>query len=277
MLEHDVDAEIVAQMDSSSLRPVLQNTPYQAGSTTQLNEGVNLLGLGQDPSAPPGVQQVHQQYVMQQNPQANPLGQQIISAPGGGMPGQAAGQPQIPYAGNQPQFTQADIDRYRGLALSAAQSRIDADERAFQAEIVSLSDEEKERKVLERELEQAHQVNGWLNQNLQGHSQVQQQQAKNMWGFVIATQSGLPYNNPAIKTAMLAANDENEMRNIAQGLVNLITGSQSQQATQQLQSGVFAAGGATGGGGMNQNLQQYEGSGDLSGLLSSRNYQGANW
>lgn len=277
MLEHDVDAEIVAQMDSSSLRPVLQNTPYQAGSTTQLNEGVNLLGLGQDPSAPPGVQQVHQQYVMQQNPQANPLGQQIISAPSGGMPGQTAGQPQIPYAGNQPQFTQADIDRYRALALSAAQSRIDAEERAFQAEIATLPDDDKERRVLERELEQAHQVNGWLNQNQQSIGQAQQQQAKNMWGFVIATQSGLPYNNPAIKTAMLAANDENEMRNIAQGLVNLITGSQSQQATQQLQSGVFAAGGATGGGGMNQSLQQYEGSGDLSGLLSSRNYQGANW
>lgn len=273
MLEHDVDATLVASMDSSNLQSVLQATPYQQGSVNQLNEGVNLLGLGDDPSAPnAGIQNVHQQYVMQQNPQ----GQVMVSGPPtGGMPGQ--GTSATTYGGNQ----QQDVERFRQIALQATQQRIQADEARFQTEIQHLPDHERERRVLERELEQAQSVNGWLNSTLEQGQQAQYQQqqatAKNMWGFIYANQHGLPYQNPAIKSALMAAESQEHMQQIAQGLVQLVTGGQSQQAVQQLQSGVFAAGGVSPSGGGSQSLRQFEGSGNLKGLISSRGYTGVNW
>lgn len=279
MLEHDIDAQIVAQMDGSGLQQVLQSVPYQTGSVTQLNEGVNLLGLGQDPSAPQGMQQAHQQYVMAQNPQANPLVQQL-AAPGGGFPGQTAGQPEIPFMGNQAQFSQADVERLRQIALQATQARVAADEAAFQAEIANLPEEERVLREAVRERDQAMQVNGWLNGRIQSIEQAQYQQqqqaSKNAWGFIIATRSGLPYSNPAIKSALMAANSEAEMMQIAQGMVGLITGNQQQQVQQQLNSGVFAAGGNQAGGGQGQ-LQQFEGSGNLGALLNNRGYQSVSW
>jgi hypothetical protein len=65
------------------------------------------------------------------------------------------------------------------------------------------------------------------------------------------------------------------MVTVVNELVGIVNGGRGQQANQQLQGGVFAAGGNTGG--TPPPAKPVRGSGDLDTLISSRNYQTVNW
>ena len=186
-------------------------------------------------------------------------------------------QPQLPQQPvvdptQSPQYQQAQ-QQLEAQMRAAALARIEAEEARFEADIAHLSEEEQDRKRLERQVEQTQQVNAWLNQQRQTErmtlEQRQQDIAKRQWGFLYARQAGLPFENPAIRSAILAANDRTEMQQIVQGLVNYVNSLQGQQAQQQLTNGVFAAGAS------NETAPPAgpkQRSGDIEGLIAARGY-----
>lgn len=273
MTPNNVDAQILSTMNGDGLQGLIENTGYQGvSSTQQLPEGVNLsfageqTPIGQIPGQPGNT---IQPGAVQQ--------QQVVTQP--------AVTPQIPV--QQPDNrANAEVQRLQRVAFEAAQARIDAEERAFAAEIRDLPEHEQLLAIAERERDQTKAVNGWLNQQRQAERQrqmtqaqqleaQQQDSAKRQWGFIYATQAGLPFNNEAIRSAILAARDQAHMQQIVQELAGIVSGSRGNQAQQQLQQGVFAAGGNNGAAATGP--RPVPRSGDLDTLIASRGYQTVNW
>jgi hypothetical protein len=273
MTPNNVDAGILANINDSGLQGLIENTGYQnVSSSQQLPEGVNLSFAGEQ--TPVGV---------------------IPGQPGNtGQPGMVQQQPALTQPVTAPRIVEtrpdprqaAEVQRLQQVAFEAAQARIDAEERAFAAEIRDLPDHEQQLAITERELNQTKQVNQWLNQKRQQERQAQMTQAqqleaqqqdaaKRQWGFIYATQAGLPFNNEAIRSAILAARDQAHMQTIVRDLAGIVSGSRGQQAQQQLQGGVFAAGGNNGAAATGP--RPVPRSGDLDTLIQSRNYQTVNW
>jgi hypothetical protein len=263
------DELIANALPKGDLSGVIGNTQYQQGSPDQLPQGVNLTGVG-DPNAPQDIGQYGGNVQPNQQIGVNP----------GVTPGQPAFVPQsfVPQqpAGQQDTAAlQAERQRLEQVAYQANLARIEAEDAKFMAEIAHLSDDDKERAVLQRELGQTREVNTWLNQRVQGMQKQQgeteqryQQRAKNYWVLHVAAQSGLPIENPAIKNALSGANNPQEMRAIAENLVGLINRNTAQTSQQVVNSGIFAAGGGTTGPATTAMPKQR--SGDIAGLISSR-------
>jgi hypothetical protein len=233
----NIDDQIIQRM--GDLSGVISGTQYQAGSPNALPEGVNLSGVG-DPRMPVGAAQY--------------LGNDAVSALPGMTPGQPAG------VGMDP----AEVSRLQQIAYEASLARIDAEEEAFQAQIAYLHPDEQERLTLARELEQTREVNSWLNDKLEGHQQLsanqQLQVNKNQWAFVAASRHGLSLSNPAVRTAIYAARNPQEMMQAAQGLVQL-----SGRVAQP--NGMLAPGGRPG---PSSPQGPKPRSGDIAGLIASR-------
>jgi hypothetical protein len=240
----NIDETILQNM--GDLSSVIGRSPYVTGSPDQLPEGVNLSGVG-DPNMPRDAAQY--------------LGN--VADPG--MSGMT------PQVGPGPGMDPGERQRLEQVAYDASMARIDAEEQAFQVAISGYSDEDKERFTLARELEQTREVNEWLNAKLQGNEQQQQQQAsegnKRKWLMVVATQTGLPLANQAVTTALLKAQNVQEMYTIANGLTQLVGGGQAQSAQRNMNSGILAAGGRP----MPSSPQgPKRSSGDIAGLIGSR-------
>jgi hypothetical protein len=244
------------------LSGVIGQTQYQEGSQDHLPEGVNLSGVG-DPNAPADIAKYGG------NVQPN---QQVVQNPGvtpSFVPQQPVGQ-QI-----DPAAIQAERQRLEQVAYNANLARIEAEEAQFQASIANLSDEEKEREALRRELGQTREVNTWLNQRIQGvekqmgeTTRQHQERAKGYWIMHVAQQSGLPIENPAIRSALSGANDPQEMRAIAENLVGLINRNAVQSSQNTVNSGILSAGVRTSNPAPTTSPKQR--SGDIEGLIASR-------
>ncbi len=240
----NVDEAILNNM--GSLSQVIGNAKYQSGSPDQLPEGVNLSGVG-DPNAPQDI--------------APYLGNVAESGVSGVTPQQAPG------AGPDP----AEYQRLQQIAYDASLARIEAEEQAFESSIQHLSEYEQQAYRLQRENEQTREVNEWLNQKLQQQEQSvqnqQQQQNKQKWMMLAATQAGLPLSNPGVVTALSKAQNVNELYSIANGLVQLVGQGQSTAAVNTLNNGILSPGGRPA---PSAPAGPKRGSGDISGLISSR-------
>jgi hypothetical protein len=256
-LEINVDESILSNMGEGNLSGLLNNTPYQQASQDAVNPGVNLDNAGEPGAGQGGYQ------------------------PGNvAAPANVVAQPGVT-TGPGPQVPQAEIDKLRQIAFEASTAKIEAEEARFEAELAAegYSDGEKEYLRTKRRLEQTEAVNGWLNNKVQAQEMGQKQQAnliaKNQRAYLTAREFGLPLNN-VVRDALMAANDPQHMRTLAQGIAQLAGGAQAAQARNQLNGGVFAAGG-TGAGSAGPNMRQHERSGDLTPLIENRGYTTVNW
>lgn len=259
----NVDDQIFQKMGDGNLPNLIAQTPYGAGSESQLNEGASL-AIATDPG-PNGIAQG--QNVLQPG--------QVQQAPSF-----AASQPvqQGPDTAAQ-QAAAAEIRRLQDIAFRTAQDKLQAEDRAFLAEIADLPEVEQRLAKAERLVDQTTQVNQWLNQERmtarQRQESAQADLARRQFGFIVAHEAGLPFQNEAVRTALLGARDKAHMKQIAQELVAAMNGGQAAQVKQQHNAGVFAAGGQ-----VSQTppaKAPAQRSGDLDGLVASRNYQIVNW
>lgn len=252
----NIDESVLSNLGSDNLVGLISQTPYQPASPEVLNPGVNLNFTGE-----PG--------------QVAGAGQ-----PGNVVqPGQVSGVPGVTPS-PQPQVDPGEYERLRKIAFDASSARIEAEERAFEAQIQNLSQGEREMAILERQVEQTTKVNQWLNNRVQTQEMTQhqrnQEMAKRQRAILTAQQLGLPYDNEAVRATLLSARNPEEMLARGQGIANLIGQNQATQARQQLTGGVFAAGGASAGS-SGPNLRNFERSGDLTGLIENRGYTTVNW
>lgn len=257
-LEINVDESILSNMGEGNLSGLLQATPYQQASPDVVNPGVNLDNAGE-----PGA------------------GQMAGAQPGNvAVPANVVAQPGVT-TGPGPQVPQAEIERLKQIAFEASTAKIEAEEAKFEAELAAEGYTEGEKEYLrtKRRLEQTEAVNGWLNNKVQAQEMSQKQQAnliaKNQRAYLTAREFGLPLNN-VVRDALMAAQNPQHMRQLAQGIAQLAGGAQAAQAHNQLNGGVFAAGG-TSAGGVGPNLKQHERSGDLTALIENRGYTTVNW
>jgi hypothetical protein len=268
----NVDESILNRM--GDLSDMIGQTGYVAGSPEQLPEGTNLSGVG-DPNAPSDLGN----YV------GNVAQPGQVIHPAGVVPAQQMNpqpvQPAVDVAAMQ-----AERQRLEQVAYNASMARIQAEEARFQAEIANYSDEEKERATLARELEQTREVNGWLNTQVnqakgqltaaqQRQQQVQQESAKKQWAILYAHRYGLPIENQAVRAALHAAEDPQQMDGISQQLVGIMNQRTQVASQNQINSGILAAGS----GGTTPPTRQgpKRGSGDISGLIASRSPQTVSW
>lgn len=247
-IDEAISASITSKM--GDLSGVIGSTQYQAGSPDHLPEGVNLSGVG-DPNAPGDIGQ----YL---GNAANPVQTQApqgVTIPGAGY--------------QQPAPSQADLERQRleQVAYQASLRAIEAEERAFQAETAGMSEEERRVAQLEREVRQSREVNNWLNTQLDGTVQQQQQANKNQWAILTAHQHGLPIENPGVRAALAQAQSPQHMHAIAQSLAQIARQNQQMAVQSRVNNGIFATGG-----GIAPTAPQgpKPRSGDLEGLISSR-------
>lgn len=244
----NVDSVILQNM--GSLQGLIDQTPVQAVSADGLNPGIQL----------------------DFNPMAQ-TGQGVGRAVDvGSIGGAGYGNPQQPVS---PQMDAGEVERLREIAYNATQDKIETEENFFELQLESsnLTEVEKELLRKDRELKQTQQVNGWLNNQQQQQYQVRENAAKSGIGLLIAQQVGLPYDNVAIKSALMNARNPDEMRQIAVGLANGIQQAQRQQVSGQRNSGIFAGGtpGNVGG------SAPKPFSGDLHGLINSRPVTSVTW
>lgn len=265
MDNENVDSVILEKM-GNGLQSLITKTEYQPASTDAV-QGVNLNFQG-EPGAIPGGQI------------ANVSGQQVVVQPQPGVtpsyPVQNQPDPQVIVQ----QANQA-VDHFRNLAFEATSQRIQAEEAKFEAEIAHLEPEQQEVARIKRELEQTRQVNAYTLQQREREQNAsrqhaletearQQMVAKNQHGVYVANQYGLPYSEEWVRNALLSAKDPVHMANIAGGIVQALRQQQATNVANQVNRGVFAAGGNTGNAAVGP--QPREGSGDLTDLISSRGY-----
>lgn len=252
----NVDESILRNLGADSLVGLIADRPYMIASQDAVNPGVNLETAGE-----PGNVGVPSQP----NYAATPGVQQI---PPGVTPSMA------------PAVDPGEVERLRQIAFDSATARISAEEQAFEASIANLDEGEQEFARLERRLDQTERVNEWLNNRVQTVEQTTEAQkrdlAKRQRAFLIANQAGLPFNNETVRATLLSAQNPQHMQQLANGLAEFIGQQRANQARQQVNGGVFAAGGSSAGT-AGPNLKQFERSGDLTGLIDSRGYTTVNW
>lgn len=259
----NVDSVILDKM-GDGLQNLIQGTGYQPASSEAV-QGVNLNFQG-EPGAIPG-QQV-----------ANAVSQQVIQPQPSVTPSYPANQPD-PVAIQQ-QAQQA-IQHFQDLAFQATAERIQAEEEAFEARISGLDDDAKEVERVKRERDQLRQLNEY--QTRQGQQQQQrfqsvqqqdfqrrQQVAKSQTGVLVATKNGLPYDQEWVQQALMAAQDRNQMERIAQGIAQSLHANHAANVQNQINRGVFSAGGNTGSPALGP--QPREGRDSISDLIGSRGY-----
>lgn len=246
----NVDSSILANM-GDGLQGLIQNTPAATATAADIIPGTNLSG---DPALAPGG-----------------VGQAGNIAPNGGG---GLVTPQVPSA---PVITPEQVAHLQQTAYNATQQRIELEEALFETQLAAsdLTEVEKQLVRTQRELEQTQQVNGWLNNQQERQLSAQEQQAKSLYGLTLASQVGLPYDNPGVKQALLAARNSQEMQQIAVNLAQAINGNQRQQVQAQAQMGIFSAGGNNGAAGPASQPKPY--SGDLAGFINSRPAVAVNW
>lgn len=246
----NVDEAVLSNM-GDGLQSLIQNTSAVAATGADIIPGTNLNDVG--PLATGGVGQ----------------GGNIAPAGNGGLV-----TPQAPVV---PGMTQEQVARLQQTAYEAMQSKIEMEEQVFELQLANsdLTEVEKQLIRTERELAQTQQVNGWLNKQQETVITAQEQQAKSLYGLTLASQVGLPFDNPGVKQALMAARSSDEMRQIAVNLAQAINGNQRQQVQAQARMGIFQAGGNTGGVPAASQPKPY--SGDLSGLINSRPTTVVNW
>lgn len=250
MPSENIDNLIPSDGDLSSL---IGSTQYQSASPADIPDGVNLQESGE-----PG----------------GPVGQQYANVAG------AVETPAMTAAettgGVDPETHRIRQQAYEAsqAAFRATQQRIEAEERAFEASIAHLPEDEQDRLILQREVEQTRQVNSYLNNQIQTSRQqqeaAQQDWAKRQWGFLYANQAGLPFDNPGVRAAVMAATSRQEMQQIVQNLVAVANGGRQGNIMNQINGGAFAAGGNRGATSSAQGPKKY--SGDTEGLIASRGY-----
>lgn len=252
----NVDSGILASMTADDrLQEAIGSRQYVNGSSDQLNPGVNLSGLG-DPNVPASVA-----------PYLNTA---------------APGQTGVTNPSATVQVPRSEFENLRNVALNAQQAaldnanaRIEAEEAAFQARIAYLPEHEKKVAVLERELGQFSQVNGYLNEQLGTVEQRRQESAKAQWAFLMERNTGLPVNDPQVRGLLMSAQNPQDMAAKARGIAQLIVNNRQANNVQQLHNGTFAAGGVNGASAAANGPKRH--SGDLDGLINSRGYTAVNW
>lgn len=245
----NVDSAILANM-GDGLQSLIQNTDSVPATAADIIPGTN---LNEGPAlATGGVGQ----------------GENTAPAGNGGLV-----TPQVPVPGMTPE----QVARLQQTAYDAMQQKIEMEEQVFELQLANsdLTEVEKQLIRTERELAQTQQVNGWLNRQQESVISAQEQQAKSLYGLTLAAQTGLPFDNPGVKQALMAARSSDEMRQIAVNLAQAINGQQRQQVQAQARMGIFQAGGNTGGVPAASQPKPY--SGDLSGLINSRQSTVVNW
>lgn len=252
--DENVDESVLQNL--GDLSGLIRNTGYVQASAEAVNEGVNLTHAGE------------------------PGAQQLVGQPGNvPVMGNVQAQPGVT-SGPGPSVDPNEAQRLREIAFTAARDKIEAQEALFEAEIAQRSEGEKEFLRMERRLDQTERVNNWLNDRLQGTQQMTEVQRQEIFkrqkAFVVSMQYGLPPNNETIRATLLTARNPQEMDARARELVQIIGQGQNNQARQQLNNGVFAAGGSRAGA-TGPNLQRFERSGDLTGLIENRGYTTVNW
>lgn len=245
----NVDSEILANM-GDGLQSLIQNTNAAPATASDIIPGTN---LGEGPALAAGV-----------------VGQVGNTAPAGG------GGLVTPQA-SVPGMTPEQVARLQQTAYDAMQQKIEMEEQLFETQLAAsdLTEVEKQLIRTERELVQTQQVNGWLNRQQETQITAQEQQAKSLYGLTLASQVGLPFDNPGVKQALMAAQNSDQMRQIAVNLAQAINGDQRRQVQAMANNGIFQAGGNTGGVPAASQPKQY--SGDLGGLINSRPTTVVNW
>lgn len=263
MDNYNVDSVILDKM-GDGLQNLISNAVYQPASSEQV-QGVNLNFQG-EPGAIQGGQV------------ANASGQQVIQPQPSVTPSYPANQPD-PVAIQQ-QAAQA-IQHFQELAFQATAERIQAEEERFEAQIAGLDDDAKEVERVKRERDQLRQLNDYQTRRGQQQEQrftaAQQQDwqrrqelAKSQTGVMVATQNGLPYDQEWVRTALMAAQDRDHMSRIAQGISQALQNNHAANVQNQINRGVFSAGGNTGSPALGP--QPREGHDSIGDLISSRGY-----
>lgn len=264
MDNENIDSVILDKM-GNGLQSLIAKQEYQPASTDGL-QGVNLTFQGEPGAIPQG--QI-----------ANVGGQQVVVQPQPGVtPSYPVNQPDPMQI--QQQASQA-IENFRNIAFEATAKRIEAEEAKFESDIAGLSDEEKQYKRMERELDQTRQLYQYnqqqqaqTSQQLQYQAQIaearRQEVAKNQHGLLVANQHGLPYSEEWVRNALMAAQNPQHMHSIAAGIVQTLQQQQVANVNNQINRGVFAAGGNTGNTALGP--QPREGSGEFADLINSRGY-----
>jgi hypothetical protein len=269
----NVDESILRNM-GDGLSDVISGTQYQVGSPDALPEGTNLSGIG-DPNAPADIGQYIGNVTQPGQVVAN---QGVVSQI---QPTTQPAQPAVDVAA-----IQAERQRLEQIAYNASMQRIEAEEAAFQASIANLDEETREMRVLERELEQQREVNNWLNTQVTGLRgqmtqaqqeayQRQQEASKRQWGILMGHRYNLPYENEAVRTALLGAESPEHMEAIAQNLVQIVNQGARVTSQNRFNSGILAAGSGATAPTAPQGPKPR--SGDISGLIASRSPQTVNW
>jgi hypothetical protein len=252
----NIDAPALNNM-TGGLDGLISSRGYQPASPADV-QGVNLNG-GPEPG------------------QVTSTGQPFASVPTVTHPVAPSVTPSQPPAQSEPNpAIAAEMARLRDIAYQAASTKIQAEEATFEASIAHLDEDTQEYYRLRRENEQTREVNAWLNNRLTGIQQTaeqrEQDRAKNLWGFIRAREYNLPYENPAVKAALHAAGNKDEMAQIAANLQQVIGSNRANQARHQMTNGTFAAGGNNGRVAPAAPLRNDLRSGRLDNLISQRGY-----
>jgi hypothetical protein len=247
-MENDnVDSAILSNM-GNGLSTLIEQTPATAVTSEGLNPGIQLDFVGPELAG-----------------QVVPQGGNVAATPAVGLV--------TPQGGGQG-MDPAEVQRLRDIAYQATQERIELDEQLFEAQLEAQGYTELEKQLLrtDRELKQTQQVNNWLNNQVQTVEQQREMNAKNQFGFLTAQQAGLPYDNPAVKAALMNAKNPQEMRQIATGLVNAFNQNQAQHVRGQANTGIFQTGSQANGTAVGPKPR----SGDLAGYIAARPAQATN-
>jgi hypothetical protein len=219
-----------------SLESLISERGYTTGVVSM--NGETIVRNEFDPTAPP---------IPAQNPYAIPggapqqYGEGVVPQPV--LPAQPAPQPrpvapQVPQVSEeQYQAAMAYANRMREAAEQAAVQRQEAEDRLWLESIAHLPQVEQDREILLRYNQQLETVLTQSQQSEQARAQAEeadeQENAKEIVAWTLATRHGLPWGNDGVRNALLSAPDRRTMDTIVAGLKTL-TPAQQVRATQAL-------------------------------------------
>ena len=273
MAEHVVNDEILNNM--GSLEGYLKERAYTVatvpmqGETIVRNEfGPDANPIASDPfNAVPGVApQGGMGVVPQTAPPAQPVQQPVVRQ------SVAPQQPQISM--EQYQAALAYAQQQRQAAEEAETARREAEDQRFLDSINHLPQVQQDREILIRynkQLEEAFLAQQRREQQtVEQREEEEQLEAKHQVAWTLAMKNRLPWENPGVQAALMAAPDRRTMDSIVSGLASYQPIVQATQTPAQVAAQVVAAPGR-GGGGRSQSAVKPH-SGDIEGYLKSKPY-----
>ena len=274
MVQQNVDETILNSM--GSLDGLLSERGYTTATVPMQGESVVRNEFGTGPVTAPGPADYATHGVVPQPASG-------VETPNG-LPAQPASVPQQPA---QPQVSveqyhaaMAYAARMQAAAQEAAREKLEAEDRLFLQSIADLSEMEQNAAILYRHNQQLQAANQGLSETLQQQQQreeeEEQAEAKHGVAMVLAFRNGLPWENPGVQAALLAAPDRATMDQIVTGLKAALpqpAAQYGQQNPAQIAAQQIVGAPARGSNGAAPASGPKPGSGDIAGLLKSRPYQ----